>query len=62
MRNKSYIESQLNAAESIVNNIANDIDNNRPYVTKEYLLERLEQVKKSIILVQDRIQLEDENS
>lgn len=62
MRNKSYIEKQLDVANTMVNNLINDLDNNRPYVTKEYLIERLEQIKKSIILTQDRVQLENENS
>lgn len=62
MRNKSYIQTQLEVAESKVSNLINDLDNNRPYVTKEYLMERLEQIKKSIILTQDRVQLENENS
>jgi hypothetical protein len=62
MKNKSYVESQLNVVEETVTNLANDLDNNRPYVTKEYLMDRLDTLKKRIILVQERIQLEDENS
>ncbi len=61
MKNKSYVENQLIVAGNVVANLVNDVDNNRPYVTKEYVIERLEQLRKSLILIQDRIQLEDEN-
>lgn len=61
MKSKSYVENQLVAADNIVANLVNDVDNNRPYVTKDYLTQRLEQIRKSLILIQERIQLEDEN-
>ncbi len=61
MKSKSYVEDQLNKAESNLSNLINDLDNQRPYVTKQYIMERLEQIKKSIILTQNRIVLEDEN-
>ncbi len=62
MKSKSYVEDQLNRAESGLSNLINDLDNNRPYVTKEYIRERLDQIQKSVILTQNRIVLEDENS
>jgi hypothetical protein len=62
MKSKSYVEDQLNKADSALSNLINDLDNNRPYVTKEYIMERLDQIQKSVILTQNRIVLEDENS
>ena len=61
MKNKDYVEKQLETVHAALSNVITDVDNNRPYVTKEYLMERLEQTRKRIILIQDRIQLEDEN-
>lgn len=62
MRNKSYVESHLDALNGSVNTLINEIDNEKYYVNKDYLVERLEYVKKLVILVQDRVSLEDENS
>lgn len=61
MKSKSYVESHLDALNTSISALSNDIDNERYYVNKEYLLERLEYLKKLIILVQDRVILEDEN-
>ena len=62
MKNKQYVEQALEAAEQSTSALITDLDNNRPYVTKEYLMERLEYIRKVVTLVQDRIQLEDETN
>lgn len=62
MKNKSYVQEQLERAINAAEMLQNDVDNNRPYTTQQYVMERLEFIKKSIILVTERIQLEDENS
>lgn len=61
MKNKDYVEKQLETVHAALSNVITDVDNNRPYVTKEYLMERLEYIQKVVMLVQDRVQLEDEN-
>lgn len=61
MKSKGYIEQHLDALNSSVSSLTQDIDNERYYVNKQYLLERLEYLKKLVILVQDRVALEDEN-
>lgn len=61
MKNKDYVEKQLETVHAALSNVITDVDNNRPYVTKEYLVERLEYIQKVVMLVQDRVQLEDEN-
>ena len=61
MKNKDYVEKQLETVHAALSNVITDVDNNRPYVTKEYLMERLEYIQKVGMLVQDRVQLEDEN-
>jgi ribosome biogenesis GTPase A len=62
MKNKSYVQEQLERIINAAEMLQNDVDNNRPYTTQQYVMERLEFIKKSIILVAERIQLEDENS
>lgn len=62
MKGKQYVQDVLEKAQNVTENLQNDVDNNRPYATQEYLIDKLEFVKKSIILALDRIQLEDENS
>lgn len=62
MKNKSYVQDQLERVYNTAEMLQNDVDNNRPYATQEYLIERLELIKKSITLALDRVQLEDENS
>lgn len=61
MRNKSYVEKHLDAISSSMDSLYNEIDNEKYYVNKQYILERLEYLKKLVILVQDRVVLEDEN-
>ena len=61
MKNKDYVEKQLETVHAALSNVITDVDNNRPYVTREYLVERLEYIQKVVMLVQDRVQLEDEN-
>ena len=61
MKNKEYVEKQLETADAALSNVMTDVDNNRPYVTKEYLMERLEYIQKVVMLAQDRVQLEDES-
>ena len=61
MKNKDYVEKQLETVHAALSNVITDVDNNRPYVTREYLMERLEYIQKVVMLVQDRVQLEDEN-
>ena len=61
MKSKSYVEMHLDAVMSSMSSLMNDIDNEKYYVDKQYTLERLEYLKKLIILVQDRVLLEDEN-
>lgn len=61
MKNKQYVEKQLETADAALSNVMTDVDNNRPYVTKEYLMERLEYIQKVVMLAQDRVQLEDES-
>jgi len=61
MRNKSYVESHLDTISLSMNALINDIDNDKHYVNKQYILERLEYLKNLVILTQDRVQLEDEN-
>jgi hypothetical protein len=62
MRNKSYIDDQLEKADAMIVNLSNDVDNNRPYVTTEYILERLDLIQKSVILAKDRLNLENETA
>ena len=61
MRNKDYVEKQLETVHAALSNVLTDIDNNRPYATREYLMERLEYIQKVVMLAQDRVQLEDES-
>lgn len=61
MRSKQYVEQHLDAAQQSTVALINDLDNNREYVTKDYILSRLEYINKVLILTQDRITLEDEN-
>lgn len=60
MRNKSFIDDQLEKADALITNLINDVDNNRPYSTKEYILDRLDQIQNSIVLAKDRLGLENE--
>tara|TARA_R110000868_G_scaffold92791_8_gene257388 strand:+ start:79 stop:267 length:189 start_codon:yes stop_codon:yes gene_type:complete len=60
MRNKSYIDDQLEKADALITNLINDIDNNRPYTTKEYILDRLLQIQNSTMLAKGRLGLENE--
>ena len=60
MRNKSYIDDQLEKADALITNLINDIDNNRPYTIKEYILDRLLQIQNSTMLAKGRLGLENE--
>jgi len=62
MKSKQYVEHHLEVASNSIDSLINDIENNRPYVNNEYLQERLEYLKKLVILTLDRVTLEyDEN-
>lgn len=61
MRSKSYIENTVEKAKEMSDALQRDIENNRPYVDKQYLHDRLEFIKQNLILALDRLQLEDEN-
>lgn len=61
MKSKSYVETHLDTLSNSITALSNDVDNDRYYVNKEYILTRLEYLKKLTTLVQDRVILEDEN-
>jgi ribosome biogenesis GTPase A len=61
MKSKSYVQDNLERVVNAAEMLQNDVDNNRPYTTQQYVMERLEFIKKSVILALERIQLEDEN-
>jgi len=62
MKSKQYVEQHIEVASSSLQALISDVDGNRPYANREYVLDRLEYIKKMITLVQDRLVLEDENS
>ncbi len=59
MKNKQFVEEKLDSAKNLVNNLYNDIENNKQYVTKEHLLNVLYNVSKSLDLISNRLDLED---
>lgn len=62
MKNKSYVEQHLEMLSDSLRNLANDVENNRPYANAKYVLERLEYLKEITTLIQNRVRLENENS
>lgn len=59
MKNKQFVEEKLDSAKNLVNNLYNDIENNKQYVTKEHLLNTLYSVSKNLQVISDRLDLED---
>lgn len=62
MRNKSYIETQLQSAHAMTTSLIADLASNKPHVDQLYVTLRLEAVEKGITAALDRLQLEYENS
>lgn len=63
MRNKSYIQDLLLKVEATSQVTIQEIEGNRNYVNQQYLIDRLEYIRKTAEAALDRLQLEyDENS
>lgn len=62
MKNKGFVEQHLDFVESMSSNLINDINSNKLHITKEYILEKLEILNKSVNIIRDRVRLEDEVS
>lgn len=61
MKSKSYIENKVTEATVTLGHVVNDLENNRPYVTVDFLVQKLKYIEQVLKLSLDRIQLEDEN-
>lgn len=59
MRNKEYIVDKLEYSKNLVNNLYNDIENNKQYITKEHLLNVLAQLSNHLEQLSNRLDLED---
>lgn len=59
MKSKDYIEDKLNTGMNKLENLYTDINNNKPHVTKEYILERLNVALSDLKSASLRLELED---
>lgn len=59
MKNKQFVEEKLDSAKNLVNNLYNDIENNKQYISKEHLLNTLYSISKNLQVISERLDLED---
>lgn len=59
MKNKQFVEEKLDSAKNLVNNLYNDIENNKKYISKEHLLNTLYSISKNLQVISERLDLED---
>lgn len=59
MRNKNTVDLKVDNAKNLIESLYNDIENNKQYITKEYILEKLSIIKYNIDLVSNYLDLED---
>lgn len=59
MRSKDYIETKLATVKNTVQMLHNDVENNKQYITQQYLLEKLSAIIENLELVSNRLDLED---